>query len=337
MPRPSRGRAATVPLREGWDTSRSGRARARRRHHGGRDAPAGSQSSPPVTTISLQAPTAYTPHPPNGGTDDYHCTLLNPHVTENSFIVSSDFYPNSNEVHHAILFLVPPALAAQAEAADGNGQGLDVFRRDGTAGSRLGPHRRDAVVVSVGARSRRGRPSRRGRAAAPRGQPRGHADPLQPALGDKPVRAKLVLHTVPSSTPLRPLSLALMPAPPDIPCPTGVTGPLCNRAPHWPTWASASAPVHRIRRTASSRVRAQPGGPARRGHHVVQLAGLAGGNHRAGRRPHAPPRTVPADRPEPGEARRRRRSSTSPTTTSTTSGRTTWRSLSRSCPATSSR
>ena len=48
-------------------------------------------------------------------------------------------------------------------------------------------------------------------------------------VGDKPVRAKLVLHTVPASTPLRPLSLALMPAPPDIPCPTGVTGPLCNR------------------------------------------------------------------------------------------------------------
>jgi hypothetical protein len=47
--------------------------------------------------------------------------------------------------------------------------------------------------------------------------------------GDKPVRAKLVLHTVPATTPLRPLSLALMPAPPDVPCAAGVTGPLCNR------------------------------------------------------------------------------------------------------------
>ena len=47
--------------------------------------------------------------------------------------------------------------------------------------------------------------------------------------GDKPVQAKLTLHTVPSSTPLKPLSLDLMPAPPDIPCPAGVTGPLCNR------------------------------------------------------------------------------------------------------------
>jgi len=48
--------------------------------------------------------------------------------------------------------------------------------------------------------------------------------------GDAPVRAKLVLTTVPSSTPLKPLHLNLMPAPPDIPCPAGVTGPLCNRA-----------------------------------------------------------------------------------------------------------
>jgi len=34
---------------------------------------------------------------------------------------------------------------------------------------------------------------------------------------------------VPASTPLKPLHLDLLPAPPDIPCPAGVTGPLCNR------------------------------------------------------------------------------------------------------------
>ncbi len=47
-------------------------------------------------------------------------------------------------------------------------------------------------------------------------------------VGDKPVREPLVLHTVPASTPLLPLRLDLMPAPPDIPCPTGVTEPLCS-------------------------------------------------------------------------------------------------------------
>jgi hypothetical protein len=49
-------------------------------------------------------------------------------------------------------------------------------------------------------------------------------------VGDKPVRSSLVLQTVPISTPLLPLHLDLMLAAPDIPCPAGVTGPLCNRA-----------------------------------------------------------------------------------------------------------
>ena len=49
-------------------------------------------------------------------------------------------------------------------------------------------------------------------------------------VGDKPVRNSLTLHTVPISTPLLPLGGLIALAPPDIPCPTGVTGPLCNRA-----------------------------------------------------------------------------------------------------------
>ena len=48
-------------------------------------------------------------------------------------------------------------------------------------------------------------------------------------LGDKPVKNSLVLDTVPESAPLLPLHLDLMLAPPDIPCPAGVGGPLCNR------------------------------------------------------------------------------------------------------------
>ena len=48
--------------------------------------------------------------------------------------------------------------------------------------------------------------------------------------GDNPERPSLVLQTVPASTDLTPLRLDLLPAPPDIPCPAGITGPLCNRA-----------------------------------------------------------------------------------------------------------
>src|SRR5665811_1468096 len=46
-----------------------------------------------VSTLSMASSTPYTPQAQNGGTDDYHCTLLNPHVQQNSFIVASQFFP----------------------------------------------------------------------------------------------------------------------------------------------------------------------------------------------------------------------------------------------------
>jgi hypothetical protein len=49
-------------------------------------------------------------------------------------------------------------------------------------------------------------------------------------IGDKPVQSRARLMTVPATTPLKPLSLSLFVAPPDLPCPSGVHGPLCNRA-----------------------------------------------------------------------------------------------------------
>jgi hypothetical protein len=197
-------------------------------------APSGAlaRSSPPVTTISISSPYAYKPDPPNGGTDDYHCTLVNPQVKENSFIVSSEFYPNSIEVHHAILFLVPPSAVAAAEAANAanGGKGWTCFGEAALPGTSLADigqtpwlsawapgHGEDVLPAGTG-----------------QPLPKGSLVIMQIhynlLLGDKPVRARLVLHTVPAAMPLRPMSLALLPAPPDIPCPAGVTGPLCNRS-----------------------------------------------------------------------------------------------------------
>jgi hypothetical protein len=186
-------------------------------------------SAPPVTTITMHAKT-YTPDAPPGATDDYHCTLVDPHVTQNSFIVSSQFYPNSVEVHHAILFLVPPAEVAAANAANPGGKGWTCFGETALPGTGLAQigqtpwltawapgHGEDVLPAGTGVKF-----------------PAGSLVIMQIHYnllrGDKPVQAKLTLHTVPSSTPLKPLSLDLMPAPPDIPCPAAVTGPLCNRA-----------------------------------------------------------------------------------------------------------
>ena len=183
-----------------------------------------------VTTVTLRQSTAYTPKAAAGTTDDYHCTLIDPHVTKDSYIISSQFFPGSAEDHHAILFLVPPSLAAAADAANVGNQGWSCF------GETPIPNTGLAQISNTPWLS----------AWAP-----GHGVDLLPKgtgqllpagslvveqvhynllVGDRPVKNTLVLHTVPTSVPLQPLTMQLMPAPPDVPCPAGVTGALCDRS-----------------------------------------------------------------------------------------------------------
>jgi hypothetical protein len=171
--------------------------------------------------ITLQDSRSYTPHAPKGATDDYHCTLVNPQLTQNSFIIGSHFYPNSPEVHHAILFEVPPSQAAEARAADKGGMGWTCFGEAGV-GQWL-------AVWAPG----------HGLDMTPKGTgfyfPKGSMVVMQVHYnlleGDKPTHVQLKLQTVPSaSAHLNPLQLDLVLAPPDVPCPSGVHGPLCNRA-----------------------------------------------------------------------------------------------------------
>jgi hypothetical protein len=186
--------------------------------------------SPKVTVITLQATHAYKPVAPPGATDDYHCTLVNPHVTSNRYIIASQFFPEGVDVHHAILFEVPPALATAAKAADKNGKGWTCFGESALPGTGLAQIS-NTPWLSAWAPGH-------GRDVLPKGTgvslPKGSMVVMQVHYnllrGDAPVRVKLVLDTVPASTPLKPLKLDLLPAPPDIPCPAGVTGPLCNRA-----------------------------------------------------------------------------------------------------------
>ncbi len=215
---------------------------------------AGAATTPHQKTISLQGAT-YTPKAPAGGTDDYHCTLVDPHVGKDAYIVSAHFYPNSVEVHHAILFLIPPALAATARADDAGGKGWTCFGESAlpnsipTQSGGAAPVTKTAAVTGgPGGRHFQNSISNtpwltawapgHGASYMPKGTgvqlPAGSLVVMQIHYnllrGDKPVRARLVLHTVPASTPLQPLHLNLMVAPPDVPCPAGVTGPLCSRS-----------------------------------------------------------------------------------------------------------
>jgi hypothetical protein len=182
----------------------------------------------PITTISMKS-IEYQPKAPAGATDDYHCTLMDPHVKQNSYIISSQFFPGSVEDHHAILFLVPPSLAAKAEADNVGGKGWSCFGETPIPNTGLAQIS-NTPWLSAWAPGH-------GEDSLPKGTgvllPAGSLVVMQVhynlLVGDKPVSNSLALHTVPASTPLLPLTLDLLPAPPDVPCPTGVTGPLCSR------------------------------------------------------------------------------------------------------------
>ncbi len=192
----------------------------------------GTQSGPKVTTIVLNAPTAYKPKAPTGGgTDDYHCTLLNPHLTHNAFITAIDFQPNSSEVHHEITYAVPPDLAATAEAQNDGGKGWTCFGESGlNAGGGRSLNGGTPWLTAWGPGHDLSKEPAGTGAPMPAGTLVIMQEHYNMLVGDKPVRSKLTLSTVPASTPLRPLRLDLVAAPPDVPCATGVTGPMCNRA-----------------------------------------------------------------------------------------------------------
>src|SRR6185369_648997 len=62
---------------------------------------------------------AFKPAPPSGGTDEYRCFLIDPKLTERSFITGTQFLPQNLEiVHHAILYSVKPSEVAHAKQVD---------------------------------------------------------------------------------------------------------------------------------------------------------------------------------------------------------------------------
>ena len=186
-------------------------------------------SGPSVTSISASGH-SYTPQSVNGATDDYHCTLVDPHVTRSRYIVSSQFFPNSPEVHHAILALVPVSLAGAARSADDHGKGWTCFGQPNLPVSATnGFTNSEWLTVWVPGRKLDPEPAGTGM-LLPAGSlivEQVHYNLLK---GHRPVHASLRLDTVPASAHLAALTIQQAVDPPDVPCPTGVTGPLCDRA-----------------------------------------------------------------------------------------------------------
>ena len=207
--------------------------------------PVASTGGAPGTTLTLTPKHAYTPRAANGSTDDYHCMLLDPKLTQNMFVTSALVRPQrSTLVHHVILFEAAGANAAEARALDkaSGGKGWTCFGGPQLSETRAsaGAAASDAlgspqwIAAWVPGHATNDLPAGTGvlvhKGAVVVMQIHynllhaGHAHP------PKPDRSSAVLKLVPAAgSNLTPLTTFLAPAPVELPCPAGVHGALCTR------------------------------------------------------------------------------------------------------------
>lgn len=240
--------------------------------------------------VTLAMPGPYAPDAPRGGTDVYRCFLVDPGLGGPAFLTGSHFLPgNADLVHHAIFFRVAPADVATAERADGDapGEGWTCFGDAGIGG--------DAAWVAHWA------PGTGETLMAPG---TGH---LLPAGSRLVMQVHYNLLGTPSGPraqdrsgirlrltdrgDLRPLRTETLPAPVELACPPGDSGPLCDRE------AAVRDVAHRFGEPARSvvdllnracnRGRAPVAAPRQRCDRPVPLAGtvyaVAGHMHLLGR------------------------------------------------------
>ena len=191
--------------------------------------PAPAALRPGESLRSVEVPAPYTPRAPVGGTDDYRCFVLDPRIARDSFVTGFDIVPGqAAEVHHVILYRVPPGQAAAARQRDAEtpGDGWTCF--GGTGLGSQGSALDDAPWVGAWA------PGGSERLLEPDigiPLPKGSLLVLQVHYnllhGATPDRTAVDLRV--STKSLTPLDTMLLPAPVELPCRPGHAGPLCDR------------------------------------------------------------------------------------------------------------
>ena len=184
-----------------------------------------------TSTFGPATPFSPTSAAVNGSTDVYHCFLVDPRLASDRQLVSSEFLPGApKEVHHAIYFLIPPAQVSEARSLDAgsSGHGWSCF------GAPLNPTGTFDNTTWLGGWA----PGPIAPHPTPTGtgisMPAGSLVVMQIhynlLAGTAPDLSRVKITTVPSAgSHLQELETTKYVAPPDLPCPTGVTGPLCDR------------------------------------------------------------------------------------------------------------
>ena len=179
---------------------------------------------------------SYRPQAPPGATDDYRCILLDPRLTRAAYLSGAVLEPgNPKIVHHAILYRIPPDQVAAAEAKDAGDPRLgwscfgDVGVRSQTDPSALGfldsaPW--VAAWATRGGEQRFAAGTGQLLAAGSRIVLQMHYN-LLAGKGTDDTRVRLRI--APKSAHLTGLQTMLLPAPVELPCASGQSGPLCDR------------------------------------------------------------------------------------------------------------
>ena len=182
--------------------------------------------------LDLAMESSYTPSAPTGvGTDDYRCFLLDPKLTEKTFLTGVDVLPgNPDVVHHVILFQVRPDEVAEAQKIDdaSAGQGWTCFGGSGVGA--VGESVDKAPWIGAWAPGGGGTVHRKGFGVplekGTRVVMQVHYNLL---AGAEPDTSAARLRLAPGTARLQALETVLLPAPVELPCRTGKTGPLCSR------------------------------------------------------------------------------------------------------------
>lgn len=177
----------------------------------------------------------YRPAAEPGGTDDYRCILLDPKLSTAAFLSGVVLEPgNPNLVHHAILYRVDPQQVAAAKAKDASDPrlGWSCFGDPGLPGNSeslagLNSAPWVAAWATFGGEQRFAAGTGQRLAAGSRLILQMHYNLLN---GDGVDSTTVKLRVAPPGSRLQPLQTMLLPAPVELPCPAGQTGPLCDRA-----------------------------------------------------------------------------------------------------------
>ncbi|MCW2890063.1 MAG: monooxygenase [Streptosporangiaceae bacterium] len=182
--------------------------------------------------VNLTTPQPYTPSAPHGGTDEYRCLLVDPHLTKPAFLTGTQFQPqNAPIVHHAIVFAIPPEEAAAARAQDAAtpGQGWTCFGNNPVEGQQRSawvdtwtPGAKETLL-----QENVGFPLKPGSLLILQVHYNLLATDGRAGASDQ---SSVRLRLTDGTAAIKPLDTLPLQAPIELPCASGESGPLCNRA-----------------------------------------------------------------------------------------------------------